>query len=322
MPSCLVAFFHTIPHRRYSALTMTPTRPSFASLGLAPLILRLVLGATFLWAGLGKWMGTNEVSGNDAAILANLDIIPRPAPAAPPSATPPAAPLPTSGGAGSTPKPAPGTLFLLAQSSTGSPAAPTKSVPVTSGPSLATAADFPDPVKVRAMWGIALSIHRAAHPLADPTTGTTPRSLWPTLLASGLWPKVFAFAVLLAELGGGALMLVGFFTRLAALSGAAVMLGAIWLTQIGPAIQTGTPLLGFLPNHNPWDAQAWMPLGWQLSLLAGCLALACLGCGVLAVDRALAGYRAVPERFQRTQTSPPPGGSPLRGGPSSGAPRG
>lgn len=149
------------------------------------------------------------------------------------------------------------------------------------------------------MWGIALSVHRAAHPSADPVTGVTPPSIWPALLASGLWPKVFAVAVLLSELAGGVLMLIGLFTRLGALSGAGVMLGAIWLTQIGPAIQSGHAAFGFLPDRNPWDPQAWMPLGWQLSLLAGCLALACLGCGVLAIDRALAGYRAVPERFQR-----------------------
>jgi uncharacterized membrane protein YphA (DoxX/SURF4 family) len=176
---------------------------------------------------------------------------------------------------------------------------------------LATAADFVEPVKVRAMWGIALSVHRAAHPSADPATGTTPQSIWPALLASGLWPKVFAVAVLLSELAGGAMMLIGLFTRLAALSGAGVMLGAIWLTQFGPAIQAGHAALGFLPDRNPWDPQAWMPLGWQLSLLAGCLALACLGSGVLAVDRALAGYRAVPERFQRkpAPSSPTPPGA-------------
>jgi uncharacterized membrane protein YphA (DoxX/SURF4 family) len=289
---------------------MATPRPSFASLGLAPLILRLVLGATFLWAGLGKWMGTMSVQGEDAALLANLDIIPRSAPVPPAPSAVPAKPLPAPG---ATPAPAavPGSLLILAQSSS---AAPTKSVPVTAGPPLATAADFPEPVSCRAMWGISLAVHRAAHPPIDAATSKPALAIWPPIVGDGLWPKVFAVAVFLAELCGGIALLIGLFTRLAAISVAGVMLGAIWLTQVGPAIQSGKTLLGFLPVHDIWDARVWMPLGWQLSLLASALALACLGCGVLAIDRAIAGYRAVPERFQRPAPNPTPPGAP-RGAP-------
>ncbi|MAO20099.1 MAG: hypothetical protein CMJ35_12285 [Phycisphaerae bacterium] len=47
--------------------TIALTLPSF--------FLRLVLGITFLWAGTGKLMGTMQVSGDDAARLANMGVV-------------------------------------------------------------------------------------------------------------------------------------------------------------------------------------------------------------------------------------------------------
>ncbi len=44
------------------------------ALTLPSLLLRLVLGVTFLWAGTGKLIGTMQVSGDSAARLANLGI--------------------------------------------------------------------------------------------------------------------------------------------------------------------------------------------------------------------------------------------------------
>lgn len=44
------------------------------ALTLPSLFLRLVLGLTFVWAGTGKLIGTMQVSGDDAARLANLGI--------------------------------------------------------------------------------------------------------------------------------------------------------------------------------------------------------------------------------------------------------
>ena len=271
-------------------LTMPSTRPGFASLGLAPLILRLVLGATILWSGLGKWYSTISVQGDDAALLVNLGVLDRPTTPAPAPTPAPAKPLPT-----------PGALLILAQSTT-----PTKPIPVTAGPAILTGADFPDPVSCRALWRIAAAVHRAAHPTPDPFAKPSSSSYWPKFVGDGLWPKWIAIAVLIAEIGGGLMLLLGLFTRLAALAAAAVMLGSIWINQIGPAINSGQTLLGFLPAHDPWDTPAWMPLGWKLALLACALALLMLGCGVLALDRAIAGYRDVPERFKR----PAPTGAP------------
>jgi len=42
------------------------------ALTLPSLLLRLVLGITFLWAGAGKIIGTTTVEGDNAARLANL----------------------------------------------------------------------------------------------------------------------------------------------------------------------------------------------------------------------------------------------------------
>ncbi len=269
---------------------MPPTRPSFASLGLAPLILRLVLGGTILWSGLGKWYSVMNVQGDDAALLANLGILERPSTSVPAPSAAPAKPLPT-----------PGSLLILAQV-----APPAKPVPVTAGPPILTGAEYPDPVPCRAIWRVAAAVHRAAHPIPDPFAKSPTTSYWPAFIGDGLWPKWIALAVLVAEVGGGTMLLLGLFTRLAALAAAGIMLGSLWINQIGPAISSGKTLIGFLPARDPWDPSLWMPIGWQLSLLACALALVCLGCGALSFDRAIAGYREVPERFKR---SAPSGGS-------------
>ena len=133
-------------------------------------------------------------------------------------------------------------MLILAQAS--SPAS------ATSGPALATAADFPEAVQIRPMWMIALMIHKAAHPPPDPATGKPQMAIWPPLIGEGLWPKMLAVAVFAAELGGGVLVLLGLFTRFGAFATASVMLGAMWLTQFGPAIQSGNTRLGFLPAHD------------------------------------------------------------------------
>lgn len=260
---------------------MADTRSSPAALGLAPLILRVVLGVTFVWAGAGKWWGTAQVSGEDAAYLANLGVLDRPAATPPPSSAPPVAPLPAS-----KPTADAGGILTLAQATptgAGGTAAPT---PVTAAPRTMVAADFPEPVACRGMWMIALSIHRASHPVAPA------RSLWPAAIGEGLWPKVLAMGVFAAEIGGGMLVLIGWFTRTGASAIVGVMLGAMWLTQIGPAVHSGTGLLGFLPAKDWLDLKSCQTLLWQAALGAMGAALMLLGSGAMAIDRALGGYRA------------------------------
>ena len=90
------------------------------------------------------------------------------------------------------------------------------------------------------------------------------------------------------ELGAGRLVLFGCCTRLAALSLTGTIAGAMWLTQIGPVIQDGTAMYGFLPPHKPWyDPGLWAPPLWQLALLGTGLALFFTGAGAVSVDRLL-----------------------------------
>jgi uncharacterized membrane protein YphA (DoxX/SURF4 family) len=148
-----------------------------------------------------------------------------------------------------------------------------------------TAADFEgkDPVKVRAVFALAAALHSAGN-VKDKMP------LWPPALAQGQWPVWLAWAVSLTELAGGISLLLGLLTRVWAVGIAGVMLGALWLTQIGPAVQSGKALLGFLPNYPAFGMEWQMPM-FQFSLLAAALALACCGPGRLSLDTMLLGGR-------------------------------
>lgn len=255
-------------------------------LGLAPLLLRLALAVTFIWAGLGKLMTEIPVSGARAAALANMGVrVPGtpilPAPAASDPSTSPADPQPADGFR----QPTPGTESLV-------PGAPPASTPAPAAtpavPTRYAAVDFPEPANVRAVYGVALRLHAAAHPLPS-TDGTQPPALWPMRLAQDATPVYLAWAVALTEVIGGVLLLVGFMTRLSALGIALIMLGAIWLDQIGPAVQAGTTVLGFLPDRPPFDTEAWRPLLLQFTLLMTALAVVLAGPGTLAIDNILFG---------------------------------
>ncbi|MFN0132096.1 MAG: DoxX family protein [Phycisphaerales bacterium] len=157
-------------------------------------------------------------------------------------------------------------------------------------PTLAAIGLAPDPANppktIRAVHGLSIMLHAASRPTPD-AQDRTPMPLWPKALGTGPWPARFAWAVALTEISGGAFILLGLLTRLAALEIAGVMLGAAWLTQFGPAIQSGKTTLGFLPAHDTFDAANWATFWLQLACLAMSLALALLGPGRLSVDHAL-----------------------------------
>lgn len=212
-------------------------------LALAPLILRIALAATFIWAGLGKVVPRMAVDPGQAALLASMGVsIPAPA-----TAPAPAAAAPADG---------------------------------------ATATPTPEEIKVRRMWGLAMRIHACANPGLD-EAGKPKMKLWPGFLGSGNWPRYFTIAVVIAELGGGILLAIGLLTRLGAFMLAGVMIGAMWLDQIGPAVQAGNTVFLLLPAHDLWDVAAWRPLLWQFSLLCSAAALMLLGAGAPSLDRAL-----------------------------------
>ncbi|MDQ7014112.1 MAG: DoxX family protein, partial [Planctomycetota bacterium] len=269
-----------------------------AALAIAPLFLRLVLAATFIWAGLGKFMNTFDVQGEKAAILANYGVIPNPhAPArtAPPAPadsdaaddpTPPAEESPAPD-AEAEQNPGDGPQALL-EGNTVWVSWQTEDQPRI----LATEADFPDPVEVRGYAGLVLLLHSAIHPGLDPEDSSPRMRLWPDFDPDtdyDPWPRYAALAAGLTELIAGLLIGIGLLTRLSAFSIANVMLVAVWLTVIGPAIQSGNTHLGFLPDHDIFDTNAWSKLLWQLSLLGTALALLFAGPGALSMDRLLLG---------------------------------
>lgn len=293
---------------------------------IAPIFLRVALGVTFLWAGVGKFATQATVQGDDAARLANMGVAiapatpagkPAPADVTKPPVNPEAKPETKSGpdarpapveplpapkdaGKGKSPSPSP-----PPSPSPAVPPHPAASVPpslmpvlmVSDSPSAPAAphayaaADFPQPVEVTGLYQIALGLDHAAHP-ARGADGTTPMPIWPRPLAKDHIPVYFAWAAALTEVLGGLFCLVGLLTRFSGFMLAGVMAVAMWLTQFGPTLQTGGGILWIIPRHDLWGVNAGgMPhygtLLWQLCLMMSGLALACLGAGGLSLDRAL-----------------------------------
>jgi uncharacterized membrane protein YphA (DoxX/SURF4 family) len=301
----------------------------------------LVLGVTFLWAGLGKIEGEFNVQGDTAATLASMGVdrlreegqrnlratqpsrpeaaepAPAPKPAPEPETMGPPRPEPERPAPSATPEPAP---LSPNQPPTGSGA---RAVFATSVPVLAqvtappTSADaaissakqeivyhaglFPQPVSIKRLYRLSLLVSRAANPVsqvpaaasASPNsapvaiTPEQPRKLMPGAFGRGSRPVVIAWIIAIGEVIAGSLLLMGLLTRFAAVFCAGLMLGAIWLTELGPAIQAGNTMLGFLPKRELWDPELWKTLLWQCSLLAACGAVALTGSGYFGLDRRL-----------------------------------
>lgn len=221
---------------------------------VAPLVIRLVLGMTFLWAGLGKLNAYDTVVGEDAALLANVGALGGPKPTASPDA--PAGPQPDA----------------------------------TSTKLLNSAEDFKTPVPARRLHTeVTLRLLKASRPVAPSgNASATPRTIWPAWL-SGSRAAQLAWIVAVADLGAGICILLGLLTRLWALSLVGHLAVGVWLMVIGPAWASGEGVLGFLPRHDPWDLAYWMSPLWQLALLSMSVALACLGPGAVSLDRPLLG---------------------------------
>ncbi len=233
------------------------------ALNVSPLLIRLGLGAVFLWAGAGKVFYSDPYSGERAAILANLGLLPttRPpqsadaSPAQPssetttPSESPPAAPAPAS------------------------------------GPARYTAEDFPEPIEAARVYATAIILYQAGN-----LEGGAQR-LWPSALSTPGAMKVISWSAALAEFLGGAFVLLGFLTRLSALALAAYRAFSLALTVIGPAVVSGQAFIGFLPAHQLSDPTgwvlAWTPLMFQSVVLLMALAVFLSGPGALSLDRIL-----------------------------------
>ncbi|MCC5787937.1 MAG: DoxX family protein [Phycisphaerales bacterium] len=113
--------------------------------------------------------------------------------------------------------------------------------------------------------------------------------LVPEALGNKPWPVALAWAAAITEIVAGLFLLIGFITRLSALGVVGVMVGAIWMTEIGPAMQAGATMIGFLPAYEVFSPDAWKTLLWQFALLMMGLGVAFSGAGGLSLDRVLFG---------------------------------
>lgn len=277
------------------------------ALSVPPLLLRLVLAIIFIWAGYTKIFGFMDVTDENRAALVAAGVL-QASTEAPVDETPIDEPVdPPADEPSSEPAPEPDPVDEPAGDPAGDPASdpadepagepdPTEPVedPVVAmvpAPGITLVAQS-SPERVRKLNGLAMLVYAAANPeptLVDDEDGTLeaqrPMPLWPSAIGSPPWPVVFARAAAWTELIAGVLLLVGLFTRLGGLSIAGIMGVAMWLTQIGPALQSGDTWLGFLPMNDPMDPASYTKILYQLALLAMGLALLFSGPGMLSIDR-------------------------------------
>jgi len=285
------------------------------ALTLPALILRLTLCLIFVWAGLGKILGETTVTGGDAARLHNLGIALAP-PVGTAPATIPAPPTPTPAtDAPTRPLPEP-TLppTDLVTPDAQQPAADEPASPLSMG--LAephwlpvrlvrvplTAADITTEHRVQRVHGITLMLSRAADPGLDAQSRPIPRTM-PAWVGADRWPVILAWTAAMSELLAAFMLLFGVLTRFGALLIIGIMLQAMWLTQIGPAVMGTNPtFLGFIPAPaDPWSPAAYQTLFFQLCCLAMAKAVFLLGSGPIGFDRALFRHS---ERLERAAPNP------------------
>ncbi|MGD9693232.1 MAG: DoxX family protein [Phycisphaerales bacterium] len=248
---------------------------------VAPLFLRLALGATFIYAGHAKIFVKMPCNPDQLSTLANMGVSGAIAAATPSTSTPPPTPTPTTPANPRNNDPA----NPLPEPSTPPSNNPSSSALVASSSvtgRLYTPADFESDANLPMLYQLALTLRTNSQTPVPDANGNTPIRLWPASLGQDAWPVRFAWAVAITELAGGCLVLIGFLSRLSALALAGVMLGALWLATIGPAINAPKAFLAFLPQLSSFEG--WHSLMLQLSAFACAIAVACLGAGWLSVD--------------------------------------
>ena len=148
--------------------------------------------------------------------------------------------------------------------------------------------DFPEFGEIKQVYAISLMITKAANP--GLTEDSQPiDSTIPEMFGRGIWPKALAWAVAVTEIAAGVFLVLGFMTRLSAFSLLSVMVTAIWMTQVGPAMmQSSDAILGFIPRVNqPWSPGAYKDVFFQLSLGAMAASVMMMGSGAIGIDRLL-----------------------------------
>ena len=276
------------------------------AINVSPILLRLVLGVTFLWAGYGKvftmatftpeqlvMLDAMTSAGDDDMSEQPLEVIEHGEPDPNTDTEPftPDAPLPEpdaidTDGDSSALAPTPFRVILAQDSVGGDTPAPSVN-------------------ERRKVNLLALMIRNAASP---DERGV---SLLPSLFGQGEWPMRLAWIAALTELIGGFFVLLGFLTRISALGLAFTMLTALWMTAIGPVVLFDAPSsFFFLPALDDFAIDAWRGWLWQLALLGAALSVTLSGAGALSADRILIGRRASKKAQPKAGAKPKPKAKP------------
>jgi len=289
------------------------------AINVSPILLRLVLGVTFLWAGYGhvftmapfspEQIATLDAMGSapdNGAADGPLEVIEPGAdetnPATKPESTSPESTSPES----TTPE-AP-----LPEPAEGEPNA---AVPIGADTfriitvqdsvedSVNDEADTRAPAvnNRRKLYSLAFMIRNAAAP------DEQGKSMLPAFFGQGVWPVRLAWIAAMTELVGGVFVLLGFLTRLSAIGLGVTMLTALWMTAIGPVVIFGAPSsFGFLPAVDDFAVGAWQTWLWQFALLGVSGSLLLAGPGALSADRFLLGRRAAKRARPGARPKPKP----------------
>ena len=286
------------------------------AVNVCPIVLRLVLGVTFLWAGYGKVFTVAPFTPEQIAFLDLMDdgddddgtSAEPPIEAIEPGATDadedaqqpetptPEAPLPepdqtdTEGDADG------GSIVLV-------PAVLTGASAFRVIPAQDAVEDDDDSTFVaterRKVNFLAMMIKGAATPDEHGA------ALLPEYFGQGKWPIRLAWMAGLTELLGGTFMVLGFLTRISALGLGFTMLTALWMTSIGPVIVFDAPSsFFFLPALNDFAVGAWQTWLWQFALLGISTSLLLAGPGALSADRFLLSRRASKRAKPRPKPQP------------------
>lgn len=279
------------------------------AVNISPIMLRLVLGVTFLWAGYGKVFTLATFSPEQIAALdqmvapvnpgeQSVDVV---EPASPDGATEqpeeftPEAPLPEPDATGADDGADDGAALLT-------PAVFTDD----SAFRVITVQDEVDDPAMNAndrrkVNYLALMIKGATEP------GEDGASLLPGFFGQGEWPIRMAWIAALTELIGGAFVLTGILTRISAIGLGFTMLTALWMTSIGPVLVMGeASTLGFLPAINDFAIDAWQGWLWQFALLGASASLFFAGPGSLSADRFFLGRKASKRAQPGVRSAPRP----------------
>lgn len=219
------------------------------ALSLSPLLLRLAIGVTFVWFGWGKFQEAT-FTGPEAAQLIQLGIGKTASGAAdslPAGEDAETESATPEGGDDDATTPDEGDDATAAQAD---PAVPATTDAV---------------VTARRFNSITLMLDRAGHP----------------------YPRIFAMIAAITELAGGALLVIGLFTRIWSLGLAIAMGYAFYFTSLGALGGWSAVGKTWLTNLGNMPISDQSTLFFQVVLLAGSLALFFGSAGTMSADRIL-----------------------------------